>query len=164
MPSGLVPLILSENAKEHHLDVGNKTRQKPDPATAMNDSHEDRVVVYDGHCNLCSRWTRFFERHPVTPPFVLLPAQSTDGRALLIANGIDPDDPTTLLVLDRGRILTASDATIHLITAPGGAWQVFNAARLVPQFLRDWLYGVVERNRYRWFGRRRPGNLPESSS
>ena len=128
----------------------------------MDRCSEDRVVVYDGYCHLCSSWVRFFRRHPVVPPFVLLPLQSAEGRALLIQNGVDPDDPTTFLVIDRGRILTASDATIHLMTSPGGAWRLLHLARIVPHSFRDRLYGVVARNRYRWFGRRAVCEVPES--
>jgi predicted DCC family thiol-disulfide oxidoreductase YuxK len=114
----------------------------------------DRCVVYDGHCHLCSGWVRFFRRHPVQPPFVLLPTQSKEGRALLVDHGIDPDDPSTFLVLDRGQAYTASDATIHLLICVGGAWRWWRAARVVPRPWRDALYRVIARNRYRWFGRR----------
>jgi predicted DCC family thiol-disulfide oxidoreductase YuxK len=123
---------------------------------------ENRIVVYDGHCRLCSRWVQFFQRHPVTPPFTLLPTQSAAGRALMIEQGIDPDDPTTFLVLDRGRIYSASDAAIHLMTSPGGLRRLWQATRIVPRSIRDWLYGVVARNRYRWFGRRAACDLPEN--
>ena len=123
---------------------------------------EDRIVVYDGQCHLCSRWVQFFQRHPVTPCFHLLPMQTTEGRAILLQNGVDPDDPTTFLVLDGGRVRTASDATIHLMTSPGGAWQLLHLVRVVPRSWRDWLYGVVARNRYGWFGRRAACSLPKS--
>jgi predicted DCC family thiol-disulfide oxidoreductase YuxK len=125
-------------------------------------SSQDRVVVYDGACHLCSKWVRFFQRHPVTPPFELLPMQTAAGRAILIQNGVDPDDPTTFLVLDAGRIRTASDATIHLMTSPGGAWTLFRLARVVPRRWRDWVYAIVARNRYGWFGRHSACDLPKS--
>jgi predicted DCC family thiol-disulfide oxidoreductase YuxK len=125
------------------------------------DTPRDRIVVYDGQCHLCSRWVQFFQRHPVTPSFRLLPMQTAAGRAILIQNGVDPDDPTTFLVLDGERIRTASDATIHLMTSPGRAWKVFHLARLVPRSWRDWIYGIVARNRYGWFGRRGACHLPK---
>ena len=90
--------------------------------------------------------------------------QTAAGRAILLQNGVDPDDPTTFLVLDGGRIRTASDATIHLMTSPGGAWTLFHLARVMPRSWRDWVYGVVARNRYGWFGRRTACSLPKSPS
>lgn len=127
----------------------------------MDRPSQQRIVVYDGHCHLCSSWARFFRRHPAVPAFILLPLQSAEGRALLIENGVDPDDPTTFLVIDRCRIRSASDATIHLMASPGGAWRLWQVARIVPRPLRDWLYQIVARNRYRWFGRRVTCDLPE---
>ena len=36
-------------------------------------------------------------------------------------------------------------------------------ARLLPGFLNDALFGVVARNRYRWFGRRQSCAAPDDS-
>lgn len=119
-------------------------------------SASDRVVVYDGDCHICSGWVKFFERHPVKPPFSLIPMQSSSGRDLLARSGIDPDDPSTLLVLDRGLAYTASDAVIHVMAAAGGPWRLVRGVRIVPRPWRDALYGVLARNRYRWFGNANP--------
>jgi predicted DCC family thiol-disulfide oxidoreductase YuxK len=124
---------------------------------------ENRVVVYDGYCHLCSGWVRFFERHPVQPPFSLIPMQSPLGRELLAQYGIDPDDPSTFLVLNRGQAFTASDAVIQVITAVGGVWRLVQVAHLVPRAWRDALYRVLARNRYRWFGRRKTCYLPKKT-
>jgi predicted DCC family thiol-disulfide oxidoreductase YuxK len=119
-----------------------------------------RVVVFDGICNVCSGWVRFLERHRIEPPFQLLPMQSEKGKQLLTQYGIDPEDPTTFLVLDQGRQFTQSDGAIHIIAALGGIWSLFAAARVVPKPWRDSLYRLLARNRYRWFGRRPTCYLP----
>jgi predicted DCC family thiol-disulfide oxidoreductase YuxK len=113
-----------------------------------------RIIVFDAVCHVCSGWARFFSRHRIDPPFQLIPMQSVAGRALLVEYGIDPDNPSTFLVLDQGQQLTQSDAAIHVIAELGGLWRTINAARSIPQRWRDALYEVLARNRYRWFGRR----------
>jgi predicted DCC family thiol-disulfide oxidoreductase YuxK len=119
-----------------------------------------RLVIFDGICHVCSRWVRFFSRHRVDPPFQLIPMQSIAGKALLVEYGIDPEDPATFLVLDQGRQFTQSDAVIHVINALGGLWRMSAALRIVPKSWRDFLYRVLARNRYRWFGRRNVCYLP----
>ncbi len=119
-----------------------------------------RVIVYDGLCHLCSGWVRFHARHPGDPPFRLVPMQSREGRSLLAAQAIDPDDPATFLVLDRGWRLTDSEAVIHVVTDLGGAWRLFTAARIIPRRWRDALYRLLARNRYRWFGKRTTCYVP----
>jgi predicted DCC family thiol-disulfide oxidoreductase YuxK len=127
----------------------------------MSSTNPDtRVIVYDGHCYLCSGWARFHARHPTVPPFSLVAMQSDNGRALLSANGIDPADPATFLVIDRGRCMTDSDAAIHVVTALGGAWKSVEIVRILPRAWRDAAYRLVARNRYRWFGKRTTCYLP----
>jgi predicted DCC family thiol-disulfide oxidoreductase YuxK len=120
-----------------------------------------RVIVFDGICNVCSGWVRFLERHRIEPPFKLIPMQSEEGKLLLSDYGIDPEDPTTFLVLDQGQQFRQSDGTIHVIAALGGLWSICEAARVIPKVWRDSLYRLLARNRYRWFGRRSTCYLPE---
>jgi predicted DCC family thiol-disulfide oxidoreductase YuxK len=120
-----------------------------------------RVIVFDGICNVCSGWMRFLERHRIEPPFKLIPMQSEEGKILLGDYGIDPEDPTTFLVLDQGRPFTQSDGTIRIIAALGGLWSIFGAVRVIPKAWRDSLYRLLARNRYRWFGRRSTCYLPQ---
>ncbi|HEX4268782.1 MAG TPA: DCC1-like thiol-disulfide oxidoreductase family protein [Steroidobacteraceae bacterium] len=119
-----------------------------------------RIIVFDGYCHLCSGWARFHPRHPARSPFNLVAAQSPRGRGLLTLHGINPDDPTTFLVLDAGRTFTQSDAAIEVMIASGGLWRLASLARWLPRRLRDGLYGLVARNRYRWFGKRASCYLP----
>jgi predicted DCC family thiol-disulfide oxidoreductase YuxK len=119
-----------------------------------------RCIVFDGICHVCSGGVRFLARRRIEPPFELIPMQSTAGRALLSQHGIDPEDPTTFLVLDRGRILTQSDASIHVMAEIGGLWRLVVVARVIPRAWRDWMYRLLARNRYRWFGRRTTCYLP----
>lgn len=124
---------------------------------------EDRIVVFDGLCNLCSGGARWLERHQGEPPFLLVPMQSELGRTLLAENGYDPDDPLTFLVLDGERCLTQSDAWIHLVAAAGAGWSLVRVARVIPRTLRDSVYRLIARNRYRWFGRRTSCYLAQPS-
>lgn len=121
----------------------------------------DRIVVFDGLCNLCSGGARWLERHQAKPPFRLVPMQSEQGRALLTQHGYDPDDPLTFLVLDGGQHLTQSNAWIHLMASAGGGWPLIHATRVIPQAWRDAVYRLIARNRYRWFGRRNTCYLPQ---
>jgi predicted DCC family thiol-disulfide oxidoreductase YuxK len=136
-----------------------KRLSHPPPSMQPADSNA-RIVVFDGICHLCSGGVRFLARHPIEPPFKLIPMQSCEGRELLIQHGIDPEDPTTFLVLDRGLVLTESDASIHIMAAIGGLWKLLVVARVIPRPWRDWLYRLLARNRYRWFGRRDTCYLP----
>jgi predicted DCC family thiol-disulfide oxidoreductase YuxK len=117
-------------------------------------------MVFDGYCNVCTGWTRFMLRHPISPPFTLVAMQSEAGRKLLTAQGIDPEDPSTFLVFDQGRVLRESDGALHVMASLGGVWRMAYALRAIPKRWRDALYRLLARNRYRWFGKRTVCYLP----
>lgn len=114
------------------------------------------VIVFDGVCVLCNGWGRFLlERDQGRYRFASM--QSDAGRALLAGHGLDPDEPASFLLVETqgagtGRAWTDSDAIRRVLTGLGGPWTIAVLIALIPRFLRDPLYRMVARNRYRWFG------------
>jgi predicted DCC family thiol-disulfide oxidoreductase YuxK len=110
------------------------------------------LILYDGVCVLCSGWVRFIARRDAERKFLFTPIQSEYGRALAVKHGIDADHPQTNAVLIDGKVNLRSDSAIAAIShLPGYGWvRIF---RLVPKPVRDRAYGIIARNRYRWFGR-----------
>jgi predicted DCC family thiol-disulfide oxidoreductase YuxK len=112
------------------------------------------LIVFDGLCVLCSANARFVLTHDRRRHFRLTTAQGPVGEALYRQYGLANGDYETMLVLDRGRLLTESDGAIAIARGLGWPWRAAAAARIVPKPLRNRLYRLVARNRYRWFGRR----------
>ncbi|HCE24988.1 MAG TPA: hypothetical protein DF282_21110, partial [Hyphomonas sp.] len=48
------------------------------------------LYIYDGDCALCSRFVRFLVAHDPEGCFALMTAQSSAGRKIYIALGLDP--------------------------------------------------------------------------
>ena len=111
-------------------------------------------------CALCSRWVRFLLRFDTRGRYRFAAMQGAQGRALLQAHGLDPEDPTSFLLLDAGRAWTDTDAIIRVLPGLGGAWRLLGVLRWVPRGLRDHAYRALARNRYRWFGRHDTCFLP----
>jgi len=136
---------------------------RPEPARAPPPAADagGAIVVFDGVCLLCSRWVRFLLRFDRRGRYRYASLQSASGRALLQANGLDPDDPLSFLLLTPQRAWTDSDAAIGVIAGLGGAWRIVAALRLVPRRWRDAAYRLLARNRYRWFGTSSQCFLPD---
>jgi predicted DCC family thiol-disulfide oxidoreductase YuxK len=111
------------------------------------------VVIFDGECNLCDHSVKVILKHEAAPTLRFTPLQSPAGARLMREFGFDPDDAKTFVLIADGRRYVRSDAAIRLSRYLSGAWKVLGAARFIPRPLRDGLYDVVARNRYRWFGR-----------
>jgi predicted DCC family thiol-disulfide oxidoreductase YuxK len=118
----------------------------------MNRWPDDNVILYDGVCIFCSRWIRFVATRDVARLFRFTPIQSDYGTRLAQAFGIDPKDPDTNAVIHGGDAWLKSDGALTVLGAlPGWGWtRVFF---VLPKPLRDVVYGLVARNRYRIFGK-----------
>jgi predicted DCC family thiol-disulfide oxidoreductase YuxK len=135
-----------------------KTRQNENKMTAWPD---DDVILYDGVCVFCSRWVRFVATRDINHRFRFTAIQSRYGTRLAQAFGIDPDDPDTNAVVHGGVAHFKSDAALTVLGAlPGWSWvRIFF---VVPKPLRDGLYSLVARNRYRIFGKYEECFVPDA--
>ena len=113
---------------------------------------DDDVILYDGVCVFCSRWIRFIAARDRDRRFRFAAIQSGYGTRLARAIGIDPGDPDTNAVVHGGVPLFKSDGALTVLgTLPGWGW--VRALRVVPKPVRDTVYDLVARNRYRMFGK-----------
>jgi len=127
----------------------------------MNQWPDDDVILYDGVCIFCSRWVRFVATRDVERRFRFTPIQSPYGTRLAQAFGIDPDDPDTNAVVHGGKAWLRSDAALTVLSnLPGWSW--VHVLFAVPKPLRDAVYGLVARNRYRIFGKYEQCFVPDA--
>jgi predicted DCC family thiol-disulfide oxidoreductase YuxK len=116
---------------------------------------DDRpIIIFDGHCALCSGWARFVLRHDRAERYRLLPAQTPLGRALYVHYGLDPEDYATNILLADGLAWFKSEGSIRMAESLGRPWSLARVLRILPLRLRDRLYQSVARHRLRLFGRR----------
>ena len=126
---------------------------RADPAVPV--FPDDRpVVVFDGHCVLCSRFARFLLRHDRRGRLRLLPAQTPLGQAVYRHYGLDPVALETNLLIAEGRVWAKGEGTLRILALLGFPWSMFQALRLLPTGWLNRLYDVIARNRIRWFGYR----------
>jgi predicted DCC family thiol-disulfide oxidoreductase YuxK len=130
---------------------------------AIDCGGEPPVLVFDGVCLLCSAWVAFVLRHDRSGRIRFAAMQSSAGRSLLAAHGLDADDPLSFLFVSEGKGYTQSDAILRLVGSFGGAWRFVAILRILPAFLRDALYRLIANNRYRWFGRRDTCLMPDAA-
>jgi predicted DCC family thiol-disulfide oxidoreductase YuxK len=112
------------------------------------------IVLFDAECVHCSANAQFILKHDKAQRLYLASMQSGVGEALFRANGLDPTDPVSILVIDGPKVRTDSDAVLSIYEGLGFPWRLASALRLIPTFMRDPVYRVIARNRYRIFGKR----------
>ena len=119
-------------------------------------------MLFDGVCNLCNGAVQFILDRDRASRFKFASLQSERGRALLAEHGVvaPAGDPDTVYLVEDGRIFDRSTAALRIARHLTFPWWLLSAFSVVPRLLRDPLYGVVARNRYRWFGRTDECRIP----
>jgi predicted DCC family thiol-disulfide oxidoreductase YuxK len=117
-------------------------------------SENGPILFFDGVCNLCNAAVRFVIRQDRSARLRFASLQSAAGQAAQAAVrerlGRVPD---SLILLENGRYHTESAAALRLASRLDGGWKLLGWLRILPAFLRDPLYRLIARRRYRWFGR-----------
>jgi predicted DCC family thiol-disulfide oxidoreductase YuxK len=123
---------------------------------------DDDIILYDGVCVFCSRWIRFIATRDVSRRFRFTAIQSNYGSRLASAFGIDAHDPDTNAVIHGGIAHFKSDGALTVLSLlPGWGW--VGALRALPKALRDPVYSLVAKNRYRIFGKYEECFVPDAA-
>ena len=113
------------------------------------------LYFFDGYCVLYSGFVAFCLARDPGGRMRFASAQSALGRRVLTALGVPHDTlDRTILLLDGDQVYARSAAVLRALHYLRGPVRCLRPLLVVPAFLRDPLYDVVARNRYRWFGRR----------
>ena len=114
---------------------------------------DKNVIVFDGECVLCNRFFKFVYKHDAKAQFHFMTAQSVAGEALYQQLGLKQQDYATNLVLIEGALYVRMRGVFEVLKRIGFPWRMLNFAAVLPDFVLDWLYYRIARNRYRIFGR-----------
>jgi predicted DCC family thiol-disulfide oxidoreductase YuxK len=124
------------------------------------------ILLFDGVCGLCNRLTQFLLKRDHHDRLLFASLQSEFAAAILKRHGKDAQDfDTVYLVRNYDQsdevLLARSDAIISVLKELGGIWSLAAAGKVLPRWLRDRLYNLVARNRYKVFGKHESCMLPE---
>ena len=124
------------------------------------------IILYDGVCGLCNRLNQFLLKRDARDRFRFASLQSEFAKTVLQRHGADAEDLDTVYVVrnhaETGEnLLARSDAILYLLRELGGIWSLARVGRVLPRWLRDRIYNLVARNRYRVFGRSEVCMMPD---
>jgi predicted DCC family thiol-disulfide oxidoreductase YuxK len=116
------------------------------------------LLLYDGVCALCNGIVQFLMKHDRLDKFRYAPLQSSLGREVLARFDSHNLPDGVMLLTDAltpaEHLYQRSDAVTACLRQLSAPWRVVGRVlRLVPRRLREWVYGVIARFRYRLFGR-----------
>ena len=126
------------------------------PDTAYGD-----VVLYDGTCGLCSRAVRFIAGHDPAGRYRFAALGSEVAHGVLCGAHVPPQLPDSVVLVEAGgTVLVESDAALAIVRELCGPARHLARLQVVPRPLRDGVYRLIARTRYRIFGRHDACELP----
>ncbi len=123
----------------------------------------DHIIFFDGVCNLCNSSVDFIIRRDRKAVFKFISLQSPLATELLAPYPVDTSHMKTFVLLKQNKLFTRSDAALEVARDLDGIWRFLYYFKIVPGFIRNAVYRVISRNRYRWFGKRDTCRLPSAS-
>ena len=113
----------------------------------------ERILLFDGVCNLCNGVVKFIIPRDPEAIFRFAALQSAAGQALLVQYGLPVEGFESFVYIRDGRAYQRSTAALHVLRDMRGAWKLFYVFIIIPRPVRDWMYDLIARSRYSIFGR-----------
>lgn len=128
--------------------------------TTAEVSNKTRIIFFDGVCNLCNSSVNYVIDHDKKKKFSFASLQSDLARDLLGNLGVDSQKLESIVLKKGDKIYRKSSAAIEIAREMDGLWPVLYVFKLVPAFVRDFIYDFIAKNRYRWFGKQDSCRMP----
>ena len=123
----------------------------------MNNQH---IILFDGVCNFCNFWVNFIIDRDKKDLFRFAALQSEKGQELLERFQMDSNSLDTFVLIEDKKVYTKSTAALKISRKLKGIWRSFYFLIFIPKPIRDFIYTLIAKNRYKFFGKRSTCRIP----
>ena len=118
------------------------------------------IILFDGVCNVCSGAVQFVIKRDKKNIFRFASLQSTEGQKLLAHHKLPLSDFNSFVLIENDKVYIKSDGALKVAKELNGLWPLLYGFIIVPKVLRDGVYNLIARNRYKWFGKKDSCMIP----
>lgn len=120
-----------------------------------------KIILFDGVCNLCNSSINFVIKRDKHDIFRYASLQSEIGKKLISERNIDINKIDSILLIEPNvKYYHKSTAALHIAKQLSGIYPLLSVFLILPKFLRDFVYDIIAKNRYRWFGKQESCMIP----
>jgi len=121
---------------------------------------EKKIILFDGVCNLCNSSVTFVIQRDKKDLFRFAALQEPAGQLLIEKHQIDISKTDSIILIDGDKAYVKSTAALKVARHLGGAYPLLYGFMIVPNFIRNWVYDYVAKNRYKWYGKKDSCMIP----
>ena len=118
------------------------------------------LILFDGVCNLCNASVNFIIDRDSQDHFRMASLQSDLGQFVLREYAKPLSEFDSILLVQNGKVYEKSTAALLIASQLTFPWSLLRFFLYFPVWIRDPIYLVVARNRYRLFGKQTTCRLP----
>jgi predicted DCC family thiol-disulfide oxidoreductase YuxK len=118
------------------------------------------IIIFDGVCNFCNASINFIIKHDHSTRFMFATTQGEHGTKILKDLNIDPKDPTTFVFIEGQIVYVKSDAALQIAKHLKRPWSALAWLKFVPKLIRDSVYSLIAKHRYKILGKRQTCMVP----
>jgi predicted DCC family thiol-disulfide oxidoreductase YuxK len=124
-----------------------------DKILSMN---KDRaVLLFDGECNLCNSLVQFIIRKDHKKKFLFASLQSNAAESLLIKHSLPVKKNNSFVYIVGEKHYVKSTAALLVARELNGITRLLYGFIIIPLPIRDFVYDLVAKYRFRLFGKTR---------
>jgi predicted DCC family thiol-disulfide oxidoreductase YuxK len=121
---------------------------------------ENPIILFDGICNLCNRSVQFVLKYDKQKLFRFASLQSTAGQRLLKEYHLSETVFNSFVLIKNNKTYLKSTAALMVAKELTGIIKILYIFIIVPAFIRNGIYNVIAKNRYKWFGKQDSCMMP----
>jgi predicted DCC family thiol-disulfide oxidoreductase YuxK len=118
------------------------------------------IILFDGICNLCNGAVQFVIKRDKKNLFRFASLQSEEAQQILKEHHCSLQRTDSFFLIENGKVFDRSTAALKVVQKLDGLWPLLYGLIVVPPFIRDGVYKIIAKNRYRWFGQKNTCMIP----
>ena len=126
----------------------------------MSPTENHAIILFDGVCNFCNSRINFIIRNDKRDYFRFTPLQSETAKKLIAEKNIHTFGLDSFILIENGKAYDRTTAALRIAKKLDGLWPIFYAFIIVPPFIRDIVYKIIAKNRYKWWGKKDSCMIP----
>jgi len=115
-----------------------------------------KIIIFDGICNLCNKSIGLLIILDKEKQFKYTSLQGEYVKKLNLKEGID-----SIVFYEDGELYYKSTAILKIFKSVGGVWAFSSIFYVIPRRVRDFIYDIIAKYRYKIFGKMQSCRMPK---
>ncbi|MCO5231406.1 MAG: DCC1-like thiol-disulfide oxidoreductase family protein [Chitinophagales bacterium] len=121
----------------------------------------EHLIFFDGVCNFCNSSVLWIIKRDRKKIFYFASLQSKYAQEILSQFKVNTQEIDSIIYIKRNKVFIKSTAALEIAKDLKNSWSCLYILKIIPQFLRDMVYDLFAKQRYRLFGKKSECMIPD---